>query len=90
MKKESFDRANELYGTIHTAQQDLKGIKWYENKFFKRNVPIVLKVPFTIGPYSVDSDIVISDETLIKDILNLIKIHHVQTIQNAEKELGEL
>lgn len=90
MKKESFDRANKLYATIHDAQQDLKSIKWYDNKFFKRNIPIVLKVPFTIGICSVDSDIVISDETLIKDILNLIKIHYVQTIQNAEKELGEL
>ncbi len=75
---------------VHDAQQDLKNIRWYENKFFKKNTPIVLSIPFTVGVCGVDSHIIISDETLIKDILNLVKIHRVQTIQNAEKELGEL
>jgi hypothetical protein len=90
MKRESFNEAQKLYDIIHGAQQDLKGIKWYEQKFYKHGVPLVLKVPYTIGPYSVDSDIVITDMNLIKDVLNTIKIHSVQTIQNAEKELEEL
>lgn len=90
MTKDNFNKANKLYVTIHDAQQDLKNIRWYENKFFKRNTPVVLNIPFSVGICGVDSHIIISDETLIKDILNLVKIHHVQTIQNAEKELGEL
>lgn len=90
MKKESFDRAQQLYNSIHKAQQNLKYIKWYEQKHYKHGIPMVLKVPYITGPYSVDSDIVIADKELIKDVLNTIKIHCVQIIQNAEKELGEL
>lgn len=90
MRKESFDKANVLYGAIHNAQSYLKDIKWYEQKHYKHGIPMVLKVPYTVGPFSVDSDIVISDKELIKDILNTIKIHCVQTIQHAEKLLEEL
>lgn len=90
MKKESFDKAQQLYSAIHDAQQNIKDIKWYENKLFKKNVSIVLNVPYSIGMCSIDSHIVISDITLIKDVLNTIKIHCVQTIQNAEKELEGL
>ena len=90
MKKESFDIANKLYGSIHNAQQYLKDIKWYEQKHYKHGIPMVLKVPYIIGQFSVDSDIIIDDKELIKDILNTIKIHCVQIIQNAEKELEEL
>ena len=89
MKKESFDRAQQLYAIIHDAQQDIKDIKWYEQKY-KHGIPLVLKVPYSLGQYSVDSDVVIADKELIKDILNTVKIHCVQSIQNAEKELGEL
>jgi len=90
MKKESFDKAQQLYNIIHNAQQDIKDIKWYEQKHYKHGVPLVLKVPYTLGPFSVDSDIVIAEKDLIKDILNTIKILSVQAIQNAEKELEEL
>lgn len=90
MKKESFDKAQKLYNIIHDAQQDIKDIKWYEQKHYKQGVPLVLKVPYTLGQFSVDSNVVIADKELIKDVLNTIKIHSVQAIQNAEKELGEL
>ncbi len=90
MKKESFNKAQILYSKIHDAQTDIKSIKWYEQKHYKCGVPLVLKVPYSIGPYSVDNDIVITDKEFIKDVLNLIKIHCVQTIQNAEKLLEEL
>lgn len=90
MKKESFDKANTLYGIINNAQRHLKDIKWYEQKHYKHDVPLVLKVPYTTGPFSIDSDIIIDDKELIKDVLNTIKIHCVQKIQNAEKELEEL
>lgn len=90
MKKESFDKAQKLYNIIHDAQQDIKDIKWYEQKHYKQGVPLVLKVPYTLGQFGIDSDVVIVDKELIKDVLNTIKIHCVQIIQNAEKELEEL
>lgn len=90
MKKESFNRAQQLYNIIHLAQQDIKDIKWYEQKHYKQGVPLVLKVPYALGQFGIDSDVVITDKELIKDILNTIKIHSVQDIQNAEKELEEL
>lgn len=90
MKKESFDKANKLYNVIHDAQQDLKDIRWYEQKHYKHGIPMILKVPYTTGICSVDSDVVIVDKELIKDVLNTIKIHCVKVIQNAEKELEGL
>lgn len=90
MTEDNFKRANRLYNNIRDAQQNLKDIKWYEHKLFKKNIPIVVDVPYTVGTYAVDSHIVIFDVAVINDILNTIKIHSIQTIQNAEKELGEL
>lgn len=93
MKQEAFNRAQQLYDKIHTAQCDIKDIKYYEQKHYKAGVPLILKVPYIIGQYSVDSvdrNVGIVDKELIKEILNLIKIHSVKTIQNAEKELETL
>ena len=90
MKQEAFNKARQLYATIHMAQCDIKDIKYYEQKHYKAGVPLVLKVPYTVGQYSVDSDVVIADKELIKEVLNCIKIYSVKTIQNAEKELETL
>lgn len=90
MNQKTFDRAQQLYDIIHTAQCDIRYIKHYEQKHYKAGVPLVLKVPYTIGQYGVDSDIAIVDKELIKEVLNYIKIHSVKTIQNAEKELETL
>ena len=90
MKQEAFNRAQQLYNIIHTAQCDIKDIKYYEQKHYKAGVPLVLKVPYTVGQYSIDSDVAIVDKELIKEVLNCIKIHSVKTIQNAEKELETL
>ena len=90
MKQEAFNRAQQLYSIIHMAQRDIKDIKWYEQKHYKAGFPLVLKVPYTVGQYSTDSDIVLTDKELIKEVLNCIKIYSVKTIQNAEKELETL
>ena len=87
MNQKTFDRAQQLYDIIHTAQCDITSIKYYEQKHYKAGVPLVLKVPYVIGQYGVDSDVAIVDKELIKEVLNCIKIHSVKTIQDAEKEL---
>lgn len=90
MKLESFNKAQHLYDNIHVAACAIKNIKWYEQKHYKSGVPLVLKVPYIVGKYAVDSDIVISDKELIKEVLNCIKIYSVKVIQDAEKELENL
>lgn len=90
MKQEAFNKAQQLYDTISKAQCDIKGIKYYDQKHYKVGVPLVLKVPYTVGQYAVDSDIIIKDKELIKEVLNCIKIYSVKTIQNAEKALEDL
>lgn len=90
MNQKTFDKAQQLYTTINNRQCDIKDIKYYEQKHYKSGVPLVLKVPYVVGPYNVDSDIIIKDKELIKEILNCIKIYSVKTIQNAEKELEDL
>lgn len=90
MKQAVFNRAQKLYDIIHKAQCDIKDIKYYEQKHYKAGVPLILKVPYIIGQFGVDSDVVITDRELIKEILNCIKIHRVKIIQNAENELEAL
>ncbi len=90
MDKKVFNKAQRLYETIHQYQCDIKDIKQYEQKHFKSGVPLTLKVPYTTGSFGVASDIIIADKELIKEVLNIIKIHSVKTIQNAEKELEDL
>lgn len=90
MERKAFSRAQQLYNIIQIKQQNIKDIKFYEQKHYKSGVPLVLKVPYTIGSCGVDSDVVIKDKELIKSVLNLIKIHSVKTIQDAEKELEDL
>jgi len=90
MNKNTFNRAQQLYSDIQQIRIDIKNIKYYEQKHFKSGVPLVLKIPFTTGPYAVDSDVIITDKELISEVLNCIKIYCVKTIQNAEKELEDL
>lgn len=90
MKRESFDRAQQLYTIIHDARVNLKGIKFYEQHHYKHDIPLTLKVPYVTGPCSVDYDISIADKEFIKNILNAVKIRLIQKIQYAEKELEEL
>ena len=87
MNRNAFNRAQQLYGVIQQTRIDIKNIQWYEQKHFKSGIPLILKVPYTVGPYAVDSDVIITDKELIHEVLNCIKIHCVKTIQNAEKEL---
>ena len=90
MNKEAFNKAERLYSTISEQQYTLKGIRFYEQEHYKAGVPLMLKTPYTTGTYAVDTDIVIKDKELIKEVLNCIKIYSIKTIQNAEKELENL
>ncbi len=90
MDQKAFDKAQQLYEIIHSTQLDIKDIKYYEQKHYNKGVPLVLKVPWSIGVYGVDHDVVITDKKLIKEVLNCIKIHSVKVIQDAEKELETL
>lgn len=88
MTKKSYEKAQVLYNVISTAQGDIKSIKRYEQKY--KGYVITVSVPFAVGSWPVDSHINIGDEQCIKDILNVLKIHLVQKIQHAEKELEGL
>jgi len=86
MTKESLAKAQELNRYIHKRKEDLKDIKYYEDKY--ANHPFQLKLMRTKDP--IFSYIDIYDETLKKEILNLVKIHFIADIQKGEKELEEL
>lgn len=90
MKREAFNKAQRLYNIIHEKQQNIKDMTFYEQRHFKHGVPLVLKVPYTVGSCAVNSDVIITDKELIKEVLNCVKIHCVKTIQDAEKELEVL
>ena len=90
MNQKSFNRAQQLYDIIRITQGDIKGIKNYEQRYYNKGVPLVLKVPWAIGVCNVDHDITITDREHIREILNYIKIQCVKTIQDAEKELETL
>lgn len=90
MNQKAFNRAQQLYDIISITQHDIKDIKYYEQKHYNKGVPLVLKVPWSIGVCGVDHDVVITDKELIKEVLNCIKIHSVKVIQDAEKELESL
>lgn len=95
MDRKAFQRAEQLYAVIHSTKHYIKDITYYEQHHYKKGVPLVLKVPWSVGICAVDCDIAITDkelikEVLIKEVLNSIKIHCVKAIQDAEKELETL
>jgi len=87
MTKESLAKAQELNRHIHYRKEDLKDIKYYEDNF--ADYPFQLKLMRT-ERNPIFSYIDIYDETLKKEILNLVKIHFIADIQKGEKELEEL
>lgn len=86
MTKEKLAEAQELNRHIHYRTEDLKDIKYYEDKYF--DYPFQLKLKRTKD--NIFSYIDIFDEEFRKEILNLVKIHIIADIQKCEKELEQL
>jgi hypothetical protein len=76
MNLKAFQRAEQLYAVIHNTKYYIKDITYYEQHHYKKGVPLVLKVPWSVGICAVDCDIAITDKELIKEVLNSIKIRH--------------
>lgn len=89
MTLETLKEAEIIREKIKRAKNDLKDIKHYDDSFFikMRNIKICIPHSFTEDIFY---DLDISDIQLKKDILNLIKIHLIRTVQDAEKELESL
>lgn len=86
MTKETLLKAQELNRHIHFRKEDLKNIKYYEDKY--SDYPFQLKLLRTND--KIFSCIDIYDEDLKKEILNLVKIRIIADIQKSEKEIEEL
>jgi len=86
MTIETLDKANLCKGKIREAKSSLEYIKRCEKGFTSKR-SFKLSIPYS---YDIDSDLYIHDLQLKKNILNLIKIHLIKTVQESEKELESL
>ena len=87
MTKEEFLEAQNLNRHIHYRTEDLKDIKYYEDKY--SDYPIRLQLKRTSSD-NLFSNVDIYDEGLKKEIINLVKIHFIADIQKCEKELEQV
>jgi hypothetical protein len=85
MTYDKLKKAECLREEIHEANNNLRYIKHYEHQLFSYGMEVV--IPQCGG---VNNEMYFYDKQLKKDILNTIKIHLIQKIQNAEKELESL
>ena len=86
MTLKELKQAENLRDDIHRAEVYLRYITDYEHNHFRYGMKIV--VPN--GMFGTNNEILLFDTELKKDLLNTIKIHLVQKIQKAQKELEQL
>jgi hypothetical protein len=88
MTYDKLKKAECLRDEIHEANIYLRYIKHYEHQLFSYGMEVV--IPQCVGTFGVNNKMYFYDKQLKKDLLNTIKIHLIQKIQNTEKELEEL